>query len=373
MASPSHRCTVRRAVAACLVLFLSTACGSEGETSEADALGADSSCREFMAAPETEQDVAVNIVATELEVPDAVTPEGRPLVNVACAGDADLSLEEAVGRAGGETPAAEESAAPEEDELGDARDAVLAQGGAAAATILAYDAATLDQDRSAATALMTDSFAELYTDTFDDVVAPAAEQSNASVTAEVLASSITAMSEDSVVLLLFVDQATTSDSNQRPQLALNRVTLEMVDSGAGAWLVDDVTADGRASAADPDPERMAAMEAAEGFTEAWNTFDADSVDSYLSSVPGMLTTKFADEFRNAADNIASGIREQRLSSSAEVLQTGVASLDEDSAEVLVSADARRSSEGQKTTRHWRWQVSLAKVDGEWLVDSFQEI
>ena len=52
---------------------------------------------------------------------------------------------------------------------------------------------------------------------------------------------------------------------------------------------------------------------------------------------------------------------------------GIASIDGDSAEVLVVSDANRVANRQRVLRHWRWQVSLVKVDGEWLVDDFKEV
>ena len=51
----------------------------------------------------------------------------------------------------------------------------------------------------------------------------------------------------------------------------------------------------------------------------------------------------------------------------------IASMDGDSAEVLVVADAQRVSSGQEVVRHWRWQISFVKSDGEWLVDAFEEV
>ena len=57
----------------------------------------------------------------------------------------------------------------------------------------------------------------------------------------------------------------------------------------------------------------------------------------------------------------------------EIPLVGVASMDSDSAEVLVVSDAQRISNGQKVLRHWRWQLHMVKVDGKWLVDDFDEI
>ena len=126
-------------------------------------------------------------------------------------------------------------------------------------------------------------------------------------------------------------------------------------------------------------DRIAAMQAAARFTEEWNTFRPSTASTYVERVSPLLTSEFRAEFESAAQDVVTGITRQRLLSKGEVLETegvpivGIASIDKDSAEVLVVADAPRVSNGQRIVRHWRWQVSLDKVDGEWLVDSFKEV
>ena len=111
---------------------------------------------------------------------------------------------------------------------------------AAAAAILAYDHTSLDADQATAVQFMTEEFAAKYSDTFEKVVRPAAEQTRAKVTATVQASSIVRATEDTARVLLFVDQATTSTANDRPQIALNRVEMSLVRDG-DSWLVDNIT------------------------------------------------------------------------------------------------------------------------------------
>lgn len=111
---------------------------------------------------------------------------------------------------------------------------------AAAAAILAYDHRSLEGDQQNATGFMTDEFAEEYSETFEKVVSPAAEQNRAKVTATVLASSVIRATEGSARVLLFVDQATVSRANERPQIALNRVVMTMERVGED-WLVADIS------------------------------------------------------------------------------------------------------------------------------------
>lgn len=133
-------------------------------------------------------------------------------------------------------------------------------------------------------------------------------------------------------------------------------------------------------AAQADQDRADVVAAAQRFTETWNTFKPKQVSQYINQVSPLLTTKFRTQFNNAAQDVIRGIQQQRLSSQGKVLTdgegtplVGIATIDPDSAEVLVASDARRVSGGQAVLRHWRWQISLDKVDGKWLVDSFKEV
>jgi len=127
-------------------------------------------------------------------------------------------------------------------------------------------------------------------------------------------------------------------------------------------------------------DQVAVTQAAQRFVETWNTFTPEDADGYVDQVGELLSTKFRTEFTGAAEDVVRGIEAQKLSSTGEVLVdgdgiplVGIAALDEDSAQVLVVSDAQRVAGGQEVLRHWRWQVSLVKVDGEWLVDAFNEV
>jgi hypothetical protein len=131
--------------------------------------------------------------------------------------------------------------------------------------------------------------------------------------------------------------------------------------------------------AQAEQDRVAAMQAAETFTETWNTFRPKDASTYVDRVSPLLSEKFKTEFEDASEDVVAGITQQRLFSKGEVLTdegvplVGIATIDPDSAEVLVVSDAKRVANRQRVLRHWRWQVSLIKKDGEWLVDSFKEV
>lgn len=182
---------------------------------------------------------------------------------------------------------------------------------------------------------------------------------------------------------------TTAEGRRRPRLATVLAVLAVLALvpalAVGGWAA--VRAPALAASgfvgddvARAEQDRLAVLQAAERFTETWNTFSADDAQGYLDEVAPLLTTKFRAEFTDAATDVATGIEQQQLSSQGEVLVdaegiplVAIASMDADSAEVLVVSDARRTTAGQDVLRHWRWQISLVKDDGQWLVDEFEEV
>ena len=128
-----------------------------------------------------------------------------------------------------------------EDRTEAARTAAQVAGERHAVALLSYDHRHLDRDFARAEKVLTGRFADDYAQTTEKVVRPTAEQVKAVVTAEVVSSSVVRASENRVVLLLFVDQTTTSTRLEGPKVDLNRVRMTLSRTGAG-WLVSGVDA-----------------------------------------------------------------------------------------------------------------------------------
>jgi Mce-associated membrane protein len=128
-----------------------------------------------------------------------------------------------------------------EDRVEQARTAALAAAESHAVDLLSYDYRHLDRDFARAGKALTGSFADDYATTTDTVVRPTALEVKAVVTAEVAAASVVRAAQNKVVVLLFVNQTTTSTRVEGPKVDLNRVrlTLTRVD---GDWLVSKVVA-----------------------------------------------------------------------------------------------------------------------------------
>ncbi len=115
------------------------------------------------------------------------------------------------------------------------------------------------------------------------------------------------------------------------------------------------------------------VRAAERFAVEVNNYDSKTIDDYQGRVRELLTTKFAGEFEQAMGDIVASVNEADMESEGEVITSAVASVDPDSAEVLVVADAEVRTVFDDRARHFRWEISLVKVDGEWLVDNFTPV
>jgi Mce-associated membrane protein len=122
-----------------------------------------------------------------------------------------------------------------------ARDQAVAAAQSNAVTILSYDYRHLSKDFAAARKVLTGSFANDYTATTSKMVRPGAQQYHVVVRAEVAAVSVVSASVNQVVVLLFVNQTTTSTRLDGPRVDLNRVRLTLVKVD-GHWLVSKVVA-----------------------------------------------------------------------------------------------------------------------------------
>jgi Mce-associated membrane protein len=113
--------------------------------------------------------------------------------------------------------------------------------------------------------------------------------------------------------------------------------------------------------------------AAERFAVQVNNYDVSSVDDYQASITPLLSPKFKGEFDKAMTDIVRSVKQAKMTSKGEVLTSAVASLDPDSAQVLVVSDASVKTVFDTRARHFRWEVSLVKIDGKWLVDNFTPV
>ncbi|MGZ4475155.1 MAG: hypothetical protein ACXVWW_05575 [Nocardioides sp.] len=119
--------------------------------------------------------------------------------------------------------------------------------------------------------------------------------------------------------------------------------------------------------------RADVVRAAERFAVVVNTYDVSTIDGYQASIDPLLSPKFKGEFDKTMTDVVPSVKQAKMTSKGQVLASAVASVDPDSAQVLVVSDAAVKTVFDSRARHFRWEVSLVKLDGKWLVDNFTPV
>ena len=102
--------------------------------------------------------------------------------------------------------------------------------------LLSYAPDSLDRDFSAAKSHLTGDFLSYYTQFTQEIVAPAAKQKAVKTTAAVVRSAVSEIQPDSAVVLVFVNQATTSAENPNGSFTASAVKVGMSKID-GNWLI----------------------------------------------------------------------------------------------------------------------------------------
>lgn len=127
-------------------------------------------------------------------------------------------------------PDQQTNAAAQQQATNAARDGTVA--------LLSYAPDTLDKDLANAKSHLTGEFLKYYGDFTDKIVAPAAKQKGVKTEATVARAAVSEMHPDRAVVLVFVNQVTTSKDRPDPALATSSVMVTMVKQG-GRWLISE--------------------------------------------------------------------------------------------------------------------------------------
>lgn len=105
-----------------------------------------------------------------------------------------------------------------------------------AVAVLSYSYDHLNRDFDNAKSHLTGDFLTYYSKFTDDVVAPTAQQGQLTTSAKVIQAAVSDLHPDSAVVLVFVDQTTTSAKKKEPETTRSSVlvTLRKVN---GSWLI----------------------------------------------------------------------------------------------------------------------------------------
>ncbi|NPC98484.1 hypothetical protein [Nocardioides sp. zg-DK7169] len=165
------------------------------------------------------------------------------------------------------------------------------------------------------------------------------------------------------------------------------VVVLLVAGVLSAWLLADRPGalPGRESAADAvQHERERVMAQTRQFMLRGQTYGPDQLDEegrlteYRTLVEEVATPKFMAGFDETVTVAEQLVSQQGVSRSAEVLGLGVETIDDDSAVALVTGQITstfRNARGKQVPARsdlFRVVVDLVRVDGDWLVDDFNQ-
>jgi Mce-associated membrane protein len=102
--------------------------------------------------------------------------------------------------------------------------------------LLSYKPDTLNQDFAAAKSHLTGDFLNYYDKFTKDVVTPAAQTKGVTTTAQVVGAAASELNPDKAVVLVFINQATTSKERPDPAMASSSANVSLAKVH-GEWLI----------------------------------------------------------------------------------------------------------------------------------------
>ena len=158
----------------------------------------------------------------------------------------------------------------------------------------------------------------------------------------------------------------------RTLLAVLLVVLPLVVGGVAWWLTDREHDDAEAGRA----EDRAVVDAATLEVLNWATVDYRELDDYFDVVREGATGQFLDEFTQTEKTLRQGLVQNESVQVPTIPKNGAGLLerDGDTARVVVAFDAvvtNLATKGKPQPRQYRMQVTLKKVDGDWLTERLE--
>lgn len=123
-----------------------------------------------------------------------------------------------------------------DQEVSAASDVALDAAKNGTVSLLSYSPEKLDQDFANAKSHLTGDFLSYYTQFTEQVVIPAAKQKSVKTSATVVRGAVSEMQPDSAMVLLFINQSTTSKENPDGAFAASAVKVGLKKI-SDAWLI----------------------------------------------------------------------------------------------------------------------------------------
>lgn len=159
----------------------------------------------------------------------------------------------------------------------------------------------------------------------------------------------------------------------------------VVDRGAGDDPFDRLSSL-RDPVADPAAEREEVLAAGRTFVQRFNSYGPELLDDSgkmpeYAAVGDLMSAKFRTVFEKNVGYAEQTVVETMIERIGKPYAVGIASLDADSAELLVAGVVEFSYPDPKDSEErvtfeplrFRYQVSMVEIDGEWLVDDLDDL
>lgn len=127
---------------------------------------------------------------------------------------------------------------PDQQTNADAQKQAVTAASDGTVALLSYSPESLDKDLANAKAHLTGEFLKYYSQFTDQIVAPAAKQKGVKTEATVARAAMSEMHPDNAVVLVFVNQVTTSKDRPDPALATSSVVVKLTKTD-GRWLISE--------------------------------------------------------------------------------------------------------------------------------------
>jgi Mce-associated membrane protein len=123
-------------------------------------------------------------------------------------------------------------------------------------------------------------------------------------------------------------------------------------------------------------DRQAVVTRASDFGVTFNTYSSNKKADYQRRVKPLMTAAYYKDFLKITNVMFQVVKDKKQSSGdVKVLSVAVDTIDKDSASAIIALDAavHRSDSAEAVARRFRWQISMRKVRGEWLVNEFDGV
>ncbi len=148
-------------------------------------------------------------------------------------------------------------------------------------------------------------------------------------------------------------------------------------------LVAPTAVPGESRAEKADDRAVAVQAAATRVMKAFLDVDYRDMDPRVKKVLDLSTGTFKNQYQTASADLKSAVAKAHTVASGEVVRVGIGEIHQDSAVAFVAADSQVSNtviEQQKAQgkdangkRYYRFQLTLKKVGGRWLLSDLQGI